>query len=167
MIRHDLIEQVGGIEKAKAIVKQYEDLETCFEAYRYFDIEKDDFLRKPKLGRVDVIDLRTAIAEHDQTSVLPTSDRGFKVGDLVVLIQFANDFAREHDALYDLFDFENDLETLAVLSDRKGGEVRSSTEHLRHATPTEIKAGCRLDDTTDHVTDIRNHISPNMRVMDL
>ncbi|MFC2997635.1 hypothetical protein ACFODO_20785, partial [Acinetobacter sichuanensis] len=103
---------------------------------------------------------------HEQGS----NSSEFKVGDLVVLIQFANDFAREHDALYDLFDFENDLETLAVLSDRKGGEVRSSTQHLRHATLAEFKAGRRLDhsvDVTDTVTDIRNHISPRTIVWDL
>ena len=37
----------------------------------------------------------------------------------------------------------------------------------RHATPEEIKAGHRIDDTTDHVTDIRNHLSPSTRVVDL
>ena len=82
-------------------------------------------------------DLRTAISEHDS--------REFKVGDLVVLNPFAGDFAKMNDALYDLFAFENDLETLAVLSDRKGGEVRSSIEHLRHVTREEFKAGHRLE----------------------
>lgn len=38
---------------------------------------------------------------------------------------------------------------------------------LKHATPSEIKAGHRIDDTTDHVTDIRNHVSPRTIVWDL
>lgn len=46
-----------------------------------------------------------------------------------------------------------------------GGFFRVSA--LRHATPAEIKAGHRIDDTTDHVADIRNHVSPSTIVKDL
>lgn len=132
-----LIDQVGGIEKAKAIVEGAPEWASsyCKDSSEYYSVH-DDFECCYNLSN-----LRTAIAQHEQGS----NSSEFKVGDLVVLIQFANDFAREHDALYDLFDFENDLETLAVLSDRKGGEVRSSTQHLRHATLAEFKAGHRLD----------------------
>ncbi|KAF5289967.1 hypothetical protein FQR65_LT20737 [Abscondita terminalis] len=31
---------------------------------------------------------------------------------------------------------------------------------LRHATPPEIKAGHRIDNNTDHITDIPIHVSP-------
>lgn len=118
--------------------------------------------------------LRTAIAEHDEDhcehewndltsngdkyrflvckhcdstqNYLPLDDsRKFEVGDAVVLSRYSGDFAKANDALYVIFDFENALETLAVLSDQKGGEVRSGTEHLIHATLAEIKAGHRID----------------------
>jgi hypothetical protein len=73
----------------------------------------------------------------------------FEIGDQVVLSPFSGDFAKDNGALYDIFDFENDLETLAVLTDRKGGEVRSSTEHLRYPTKEEIAAGHRIDHFVD------------------
>lgn len=174
-----LIEKVGGIEKAREIVEGAPESnfpvkwglssKTYFRQVGYFVEQwfKGKWqTRYSDSNWVDLETLSTAIAQHEQGS----NSSEFKVGDLVVLIQFANDFAREHDALYDLFDFENDLETLAVLSDRKGGEVRSSTQHLRHATLAEFKAGRRLDhsvDVTDTVTDIRNHISPRTIVWDL
>lgn len=151
---------------------------------------KEDF----SFNRIALKDLRTAIAEHDedhcehewndltsngdkyrflvckhcdstQNYLLLDDSRKFEVGDAVVLSRYSGDFAKANDALYVIFDFENALETLAVLSDQKGGEVRSGTEHLIHATLAEIKAGHRIDDTTDHVTDIRNHVSPNCKVM--
>lgn len=71
----------------------------------------------------------------------------FEVGDQVVLVPFSGDFSKNNDALYDILDFENDLKTLAILSDRKGGEVRSSTQHLRFATNEEFAAGKRLNGT--------------------
>lgn len=161
-----LIEKVGGIEKAREIVEGAPEsnfpvkwglsFKTYFRQVGYFVeqwFEGRWQTRYSDSNWVDLETLRTAIAQHEQGS----NSSEFKVGDLVVLIQFANDFAREHDALYDLFDFENDLETLAVLSDRKCGEVRSSTQHLRHATLAEIKAGRRLDHSED-LTDILEKI---------
>lgn len=38
---------------------------------------------------------------------------------------------------------------------------------IKHATPEEIKAGHRIDDNTEDVTDIRNHLSPITVVVDL
>ncbi|WP_423854109.1 hypothetical protein [Acinetobacter guillouiae] len=96
---------------------------------------------------VRIDDLRTAIAEHD---------REFKVGDLVVHPKFDNK------KIYEIIEIKGDLFT--VFYDRNSHSFRSD---LRHATPSEIKAGHRIDDNTDHVTDIRNHVSPSTRVVDL
>jgi hypothetical protein len=74
----------------------------------------------------------------------------FEIGDQVVLSPFSGDFAKDNDALYDIFDFENDLETLAVLTDRNGGEVRSSTAHLRYPTKEEIAAGHRIEQVNNN-----------------
>lgn len=154
----NLIEQLGGIEKAREIVES---------SYKNAFFEYEDGLF------VSVEDLRIAIASHDEDhcehewnnltsngdkyiflvckhcdstqKYLPLDDsRKFEVGDAVVLSRYSGDFAKANDALYVIFDFENALETLAVLSDQKGGEVRSGTEHLIHATPAEIAAGHRL-----------------------
>lgn len=69
----------------------------------------------------------------------------FEIGDLVVLSQFSGDFAKAHDDIFQIFDFENDLKTLALLSGRNDIEVRSSSEHLRHATLEEFKLNHRID----------------------
>ncbi|MDM1766082.1 MULTISPECIES: hypothetical protein [unclassified Acinetobacter] len=183
-----LIKKVGGIEKAKAIVEQYKDLETCFKSYRYFDVEKDDFLRKPKPGRVDVINLRTAIASHDKDhcehewndltsngdkyrflvckhcdstqNYLPLDEsREFNVGDLVV---------KTHPKNTILWPVLGVYKNGGVWLDYKG--FCWKPPRVRHATPSEIKAGRRLDhseDVTDMVTDITNHISPNTKVVEL
>jgi hypothetical protein len=95
----------------------------------------------------------------------------FEVGDLVVLSPFSGDFAKSHNALYDIFDFENDLKTIALMSDRKGGEVRSSTQHLRLATKAEFEAGHRIDTKqNEDIGDdfpIENRISPHCKAKDV
>ncbi|WP_171498386.1 hypothetical protein [Acinetobacter bereziniae] len=74
----------------------------------------------------------------------------FKVGDLVVIK--ANPFWAE-----DYFIQQVEPENIG----------KWYMNAWRHATPEEIKAGHRIDDTTDHVTDIRNHVSPSTIVKDL
>lgn len=89
-----LIDQVGGIEKAKAIIKGVPDgMDTyCCETGGYF---KQLPIMKPCVNCIYLNYLRTAIAQHDSLSNssenekqgdLPIVDesREFKVGDLVV-----------------------------------------------------------------------------------
>lgn len=138
----NLIEKVGGIEKAREIVN---GAPKGFDAYSFKEkkyVRSDWFL-----GEVSLNDLRTAIAEHD---------REFKVGDLVVHPKFDNK------KIYEIIEIKGDLFT--VFYDRNSHSFRSD---LRHATSLEIKAGHRIDDTTDHLTDIRNHVSPSTVVTDL
>lgn len=86
--------------------------------------------------------------------------REFKVGDLVV---YLSNIAPEHNEIYEVW--KVDLTgCLIVLNDM---DYRATYHQIRHATPSEIKAGHRIDDTTDHVTDIRNHVSPSTIVKDL
>ena len=73
---------------------------------------------------MDLNDLRTAIAKHDE----------FKVGDLVVHPKFDNK------KIYEIIEIKGDLFT--VFYDRNSHSFRSD---LRHATPSEIKAGHRLE----------------------
>lgn len=91
--------------------------------------------------------LRTAIAKHDSPE--------FKVGDWVVFIN------------------PNMSKSVKEIKSLEGLTHVSFNFHpfhinlIRHATPEEIKAGHRIDDITDHVTDIRNHLSPSTGVVDL
>lgn len=75
---------------------------------------------------LDLKDIRTAISEHDS--------REFKVGDLVVHPKFNNN------KIYEIIKIKGDLFT--VFYDRNSHSFRSD---LRHATPSEIKAGHRLE----------------------
>ncbi|WP_111860682.1 hypothetical protein [Acinetobacter sp. CFCC 10889] len=65
MIKHDLIEQVGGIEKAKAIVEGAPDSYYCTGISDYTD-GYDDVEKCPDC--VSVQDLRTAIAQHESNN---------------------------------------------------------------------------------------------------
>ncbi|MFW2079730.1 hypothetical protein ACNPQK_01920 [Acinetobacter guillouiae] len=115
----NLIEKVGGIEKAREIVN---GAPKGFDAYSFKEkkyVRSDWFL-----GEVSLNDLRTAISEHDE----------FKVGDLVVHPKFDNK------KIYEIIEIKGDLFT--VFYDRNSHSFRSD---LRHATPEEIKAGHRLE----------------------
>ena len=117
----NLIEKVGGIEKAREIVN---GAPKGFDAYSFKEkkyVRSDWFL-----GEVSLNDLRTAITEHDS--------REFKVGDLVVHPKFDNK------KIYEIIEIKGDLFT--VFYDRNSHSFRSD---LRHATPEEIKAGHRLE----------------------
>lgn len=104
-------------------------------------VEKKKFLDFiPCSSCLVVEDLRTAIAEHDS--------REFKVGDWIIDSLVGNKVIRYH-------------EGYAYLDEHY---VKA---FLKHATPEEIKAGHRIDDTSDNCSDIRNHVSPSTRVVDL
>ena len=118
------------------------------------------YFRAAGFHPVRIDDLRTAIAEHDS--------REFKVGDLVCFIDSRIMFPDGETKTNELFKvirsdgLEVDLTELGKLK-----VYKTWVGDLRHATPSEIKAGHRIDDTTDHVTDIRNHVSPSTTVVDL
>ena len=147
----NLIEKVGGIERAREIVEDAPEGKSfisgkimpaegfdvkhgkyvmCDGFYKFhwcngWDIHSyawHDFV----LNVIDLNDIRTAISEHDS--------REFKVGDLVVHPKFDNK------KIYEIIKIKGDLFT--VFYDRNSHSFRSD---LRHATPSEIKAGHRLE----------------------
>ncbi|MFW2105573.1 hypothetical protein [Acinetobacter guillouiae] len=101
------------------------------------------------LNVIDLNNLRTAIVEND----------AFKAGDLVVSTLDGQEFWMNCICKIEAFH-----KKMAITS--CGGHSIHHYE-FRHATPEEIKAGHRIDGTTDHVTDIRNHVSPSTIVTDL
>lgn len=117
----NLIEKVGGIEKAREIVNGAPEWAKAYNIKRKSYTGASWFY-----GEVWLDDLRTAIAEHDS--------REFKVGDLVVHPKFDNK------KIYEIIEIKGDLFT--VFYDRNSHSFRSD---LRHATPEEIKAGHRLE----------------------
>ena len=157
----ELIEKVGGIEKAREIITGAPS-----NAVIYWPIAKGKFGvysagEQNKSDRQIILDnLRTAIAEHDS--------REFKVGDLVCFnnsrIMFPNGETKTNELFRVIRSdgLEVDLTEIGKLN-----VYKTWVGDLRHATPSEIKAGHRIDDTTDHVTDIRNHVSPSTIVKDL
>lgn len=88
--------------------------------------------------------------------------REFKVGDLVV-----STWGLEKRVLKIVLKpkFKNGILYLTLLID--GYKRECLAQWWRPATPEEKEAGHRIDDTTDHVTDIRNHLSPSTLVWDL
>ncbi|MEJ5137752.1 MULTISPECIES: hypothetical protein [Acinetobacter] len=116
-----------------------------------------DFSKSMKFG---LNNLRTAIAEHDS--------REFKVGDLVCFNDSRIMFPNGETKTNELFrvvrsdGLEVDLTEIGKLN-----VYKTWVGDLSHATPEEIKAGHRIDDTTDNCSDIRNHVSPSTKVVDL
>ncbi len=173
MIKHDLIEQVRGIEKAREIVEGAPKYAThkndvfgyvkfkwsvggCVvfdewcpddapvtQIYKTNWHENSTDIKIFNESSIDLNDLRTAIAEHDS--------REFKVGDLIVLLHKI---------------YRNDVFELTRLLQQTYDEKDIA---YRHATPEEIKAGHRIDKQleSDDVTDIKNHLSPSTLVWDL
>lgn len=87
---------------------------------------------------ISIDDLRTAIAEYDS--------REFKLDDLIVFRHGDNTEILKVQYVWD-----------DAVWGGYCGEIYKNNE-VRHATPSEIKAGHRIDDTTDHVTDIGEEI---------
>ncbi|RZG48091.1 hypothetical protein [Acinetobacter wuhouensis] len=87
--------------------------------------------------------------------ILEQSEKSdFLIGDVVVLNQYAGDFAKSNNALYELIAFENKLETLAILSAKSGLEVRSGIEYLRPATVAELQANRRLTEAEQALAEV-------------
>ncbi|WP_434278949.1 hypothetical protein [Acinetobacter sp. CE-15] len=80
----------------------------------------------------------------------------FKKGDLVIAPILDGVFVGK------IIDYRSDIDKFDVLGTTHWDWYNKS--QLRHA---ETKAGHSLDDVTDHVTDIRNHVSPSTMVVDL
>ena len=183
---NNLIDQVGGIEKAKVIVEGAPDgattvrISLCGKQFLYGRCENS------VSGNLILLNnLRTAIASHDEDhcnhewndltsngdkyrflvckhcdstqNYLPLDEsREFNVGDLVVLKQ-----NHSQDKVLKIQMFHDDF--IRAFADLKNYSFGHKI-NFRHATPLEIKAGRRLDHSVD-VTDIRNHISPNTKVV--
>lgn len=97
----------------------------------------------------------------------------FKVGDLVVRRGSIHYISKSYALWRVIHVLQTTIPCIEVAPVTRKGRVMLAragvyVEHqFDHATPLEIKAGHRIDDTTDHITDIRNHVSPNTRVVDL
>lgn len=152
MKNHELIANVGGIEKAREIVAGAKDF---WFAYDTIDGEymsggdiQDGYSISDYEGCILIYDLRTVIAEHDAPK--------FKVGDSIVAIDESIKkvfviLAIEYDTLYKVAEA-----SFFVIGS------------FRHATPSEIAAGHRIDQSnTDDIADIKYHISPLTVVTEL
>lgn len=173
MIGHDLIEQVGGIEKAKAIVvgasfgTHYRvdtgEVICCHNESHFY------FTDLVKLGvefiRID--DLHTAIAQYEQGS----NPSGFKVNDQVVLINKPG----SSNSLHRVLEVRHPTTIVVCPINQVSGndlvilQFCASPYYLRHITGDEFDAGHRIDKKieSDDVRDICNHISSNMKVVEL
>lgn len=80
----------------------------------------------------------------------------FKKGDLVIAPILDGFFVGK------IIDYRSDINKFDVLGTTHWEWYNKS--QLRHA---ENKAGHSLDDVTDYITDIRNHLSPSTMVVDL
>lgn len=169
MIKHDLIEQVGGIERAKAIVEGAPEGATLYVHEKskivenLFGFYADGFcvgIHNPHT-HFKLNDLRTAIAEYEQGS----NSSEFKVRDLVVYHSIES-----HKNLFSVRYVGGDSITVYECLDEMGAKTFSEYKpysDIRHATPAEIAAGHRIDKKieSDDVKDIKNHISPNTKVI--
>ncbi|WP_227566960.1 hypothetical protein [Acinetobacter bereziniae] len=148
-----LIEKVGGIERAKEIVDGAPDwpvigycivgnnyiFKQCEHAPCSYSNLENAWSEEYAIHFVSLDDLRTAIAKHDE----------FKVGDFVVLTATGT-----KDVLLKIIDhkYTNDLHRVKIVKTASCGPIHK--DQIRHATLEEIKAGHRIDDTTDKVTEI-------------
>lgn len=133
-----LIEKVGGIEKAKE--------------HRDYLIDFGNEFNRPNKHEVDK--LNDALLKYRRENNI------FEVGDVITF---------------------NDSDFIYRIDTRNQDGFHATTVHevkrciialfghndIKHATPSEIKAGHRIDDNTGHATDIRNHVSPSTKLVDL
>ncbi|MDO6646329.1 hypothetical protein [Acinetobacter guillouiae] len=133
-----LIEKVGGIEKAREIAFDplHPQMTHVSNDGRHW--VNETFAHIPEIqcqieSMIRIDDLRTAIAEHDS--------REFKVGDKIVMIKsYAYDDVREIKELCD-------SGKVCITTDSRKLRLSLSSGYMvhRHATPSEIKAGHRLE----------------------
>lgn len=176
MKNHELIEKVGGIEKAQEIVAGAPD-----GATDYWGSTKGEYAKKSNIihamtpwgdmggSRTDVYKdgawfvcrssgypilinldaIRTAIAEHDAPK--------FKVGDAIVYV--------------DSF-MHDEIGIVSKVGDRvwfNRGAAVCELDMVRHATQSEIQSGHREllgnSEQLDDVADIKYHVSPSCVVV--
>lgn len=169
MKNHELIANVGGIEKAREIVAGAPVNAESYQDGYYFRLSPEfmyhngvheqwnmttndgEWFKKTEFSPIPMEDLRTAIAEHDAPE--------FKVGDLVV-------GGKYHRGLLEIVDFKNGYAIVGKYS-----RVALSPSNIRHATQSEIEAGHREPlgnpEQLDDVADIKYHVSPLTVVTEL
>lgn len=157
MTKHDLIQKVGGTERAREIL---EGAPSWARSY-FFGIEQyesGDF-SKSYVDCISINDLRTAITSHKPK---------FKVGDLVVF-DTTKPFCTK--LPNDLMEYQqvspNSKHDAIVWVGERMFEVGSKS--IRHATPSEIAAGHRIELSGNtgqlEVLDMI-HVSPSCEVID-
>lgn len=139
----NLIEKVGGIEMAREIVN---GAPKGFDAYSFKEkkyVRSDWFL-----GEVSLNDLRTAIVEHD---------REFKIGDHIRYMGI--DRKSPHPEIFEVVGFDS----MPV-----GGNDYKIKNRLGQIDFCYGDNYALVDcDNTDNATDIRNHVSPSTKLVDL
>ncbi|WP_111860895.1 hypothetical protein [Acinetobacter sp. CFCC 10889] len=159
MIRHDLIEQVGGIEKAKAIVEgapAFPVIGYCILtgsyifkrhlANCYYHNETNSWSEEYAVEFVSLKDLRTAITQHYQDFERFLADNDIPIRKSQDGYLFSNRL------VYDAW--------------AKSAELGLKKIHDLKSTKIYLQGGIKQLESDD-VRDIRNHISPNMRVVEL
>ncbi len=141
----NLIEKVGGIEKAREIV---EGAPKGFSIY-FLGLVGGYVRCCPKDDRhIGLDDLRTAIAEHD---------REFKIGDHIRYMGI--DRKSPHPEIFEVVGFDS------MPVGGNGYKIKNRLGQIDFCYGDNYAlVDC---DNTDHVTDIRNHVSPSTMVVDL
>lgn len=121
-----LIDQVGGIEKAKEIVETHP---FCYmpHTFKYWSKELDDYVLSTKYATVLVDDLHTAIENH--------------------------------------YYGRSEAEELAAYTELSQEKIKGGAMLVGDFSEARKIIDKQLE--SDHVTDIRNHISPNTKVVEL
>lgn len=139
----NLIEKVGGIEKAREIVN---GAPKGFDAYSFKEkkyVRSDWFL-----GEVSLNDLRTAIVEHD---------REFKIGDHIRYMGI--DRKSPHPEIFEVVGFDS------MPVGGNGYKIKNRLGQIDFCYGDNYAlVDC---DNTDNATDIRNHVSPSTKLVDL
>ena len=139
----NLIEKVGGIEKAREIVN---GAPKGFDAYSFKEkkyVRSDWFL-----GEVSLNDLRTAIVEHD---------REFKIGDHIRYMGI--DGKSPHPEIFEVVGFDS------MPVGGNGYKIKNRLGQIDFCYGDNYAlVDC---DNTDNATDIRNHVSPSTKLVDL
>lgn len=155
-----LIEKVGGIEKAREIVEGAPEGASHSNQDSYF--KENDYgvwsiwvgywnsaFRWPESEMLFLDDLRTAIAKHDS--------QAFKIGDHIRYMGI--DRKTPHPEIFKVVGFDS------MPGGGDGYKIKNCLGQIDFCYGDNyVLVDC---DATDHVTDIRNHVSPSTRVVDL
>lgn len=149
MIKHDLIEQVGGIEKAKAIVEGAPETSTL--VFYFFDeinneLIGSEYYKDNGSQHFDKSNKSWGFCLDPQIRVTKAHDALVSIDDLRTAI-----------AKHDEDHCNHEWNDMTSNGDKYRSLVCKNCDSTKNYLP--------LDE--DHITNIHNHISPNMKVVEL